>query len=147
MIIICTNTGRLRAFRITASDTTLDAKPQISEIANEEFADGPHRIGELTSDQAGRFNSDGSPGMSRGEAHGLEREEERRLILQVADKITAFVKAEKPDRWQLAAPPTINARLLEALDPEVLKILAANEKHDFTKLPTLEVGRRFGLLP
>jgi len=146
MIIICTNTGRLRAFRITQSDTTPEPNNQISEIASEEFEHGPQRIGEMASDQAGRFNSDGSPGMSRGEAHGLEREEERRLIAQLADKIGALIKKEKPDRWKLAAPQTINSRLLEVLDAGVLKRLAGNEKHDFTKLPTLEVGRRFGLI-
>lgn len=146
MIIICTNTGRLRAFRITQSETTLEATNQISEFANDEFDDGPQRISELASDQAGRFSSDGSPGMSRGEAHGLEREEERRLIAQLAEKIRDLVRKENPGSWKLAAPQTINARILEALDPSVLASLAGNEKHDFTKLPTLEVGRRFGAI-
>ena len=82
--------------------------------------------------------------MARGEAHGLEQEEERRLIAQVAEKIAALIKEENPDRWQLAAPQTINSRILDALDPSVRESLAGNEKHDFTKLPTLEVGRRFG---
>ena len=125
MIIICTNAGRLRAFRITQSDTRVEPTKQIG-------------------DQAGRFSSDGSPGMARGEAHGLEQEEERRLIAQVAEKIAALIKEENPDRWQLAAPQTINSRILDALDPSVRESLAGNEKHDFTKLPTLEVGRRFG---
>ena len=144
MIIICTNAGRLRAFRITQSDTRVEPTNQISEIADHEFEDGPQRISELASDQAGRFSSDGSPGMTHGEAHGVEQEEERRLIAQVADKIAALVNEEKADRWQLAAPQTINSRILDALDPGIRGSLAGNEKHDFTKLPTLEVGRRFG---
>ena len=146
MIIICTNTGRLRAFRVTQSETSVEPQNQISEFANVQFDDGPQRVGEIASDQAGRFSSDGSPGMSRGEAHGLEREEERRLITQAAERVSALVKEEQPERWQLAAPQTINARILEALDPGVRSTMSGNEKHDFTKLPTLEVGRRFGVI-
>jgi hypothetical protein len=146
MIIICTNSGRFRAFRVSQSDTTVEAHNQISEIANEEFEDGPQRVGEITSDQAGRFRSDGTPGMAQGDDHGLEREEERRLISQVAGRIAAFVREEKTDDWKLAAPQTINARILEELDPSVLASLTANEKLDLTKLPTLEVGRRFGVI-
>ena len=146
MIIICTNTGRLRAFRVSQPDTMVEPINQISEIANEQFEEGPQRVGEMATDQAGRFRSDGSPGMAQGDDHGVEREEERRLINQVAEKIAAFVRQEGGGDWKLAAPQTINSRILEELDPQIRGLLSGNEKHDFTKLPTLEVGRRFGLI-
>ena len=146
MIIICANTGRLRAFRITKPDTQLEPDNQIQEIANEVFEDGPQSVSSITSDQAGRFRNDGSPGMASGEDQGLEREEERRLIQQLAAKITDMVRSEQTDRWSLAAPHTINSRVVDQLAPEVRENLVDNEKHDFTKLPTLEVGRRFGLI-
>ncbi len=146
MIIICTNTGRLRAFRITQPDTKVEPSNQIQEIASEVFEDGPQSVSNITSDQAGRFRNDGSPGMASGEDQGLEREEERRLIQQLAEKITLLVQAEQTGQWSLAAPHTINSRVVEQLPPAVRDSLVDNEKHDFTKLPTLEIGRRFGLI-
>ena len=146
MIIICANTGRLRAFRITQPETQVEPSNQIQEIVSEIFEDGPQGVGNITSDQAGRFRNDGSPGMASGEDQGLEREEERRLIQQLAEKIAALIGAEQQARWSLAAPHTINARVVEQLPPAILDSLIDNQKHDFTKLPTLEVGRRFGLI-
>jgi hypothetical protein len=146
MIIICTNSGRLRAFRITRSETEVNPTNQIQEIASETFDEGPQRIGQIASDKAGRFRQDGSPGMAHGEDQGLAREEERRLIQQLAQKITSLVQAEGDGQWSLAAPQPINSRVVEALAAEVRDHLADNQKHDFTKLPTLEVGRRFGLI-
>ena len=145
-MVFSSGRSRLRAFRITQTETTLEGENQISEFASEKFAEGPQRIGEMATDQAGRFRSDGSPGMAQGDDHGVEREEERRLINQVAEKIAAFVRQEGGGDWKLAAPQTINSRILEELDPQVRGLLSGNEKHDFTKLPTLEVGRRFGLI-
>jgi len=145
-IIICANSGRLRTFRVSRSETMVDPVNQISEIGNEELEDGPQRVGEITSDQAGRFRSDGTPGMGQGDANGLEREEERRLISQLAEKIGGTLREVKAEKWMLAAPHTINARLLEELDPALRQSLATNEKHDLTKLPTLAVGRRFGVI-
>jgi hypothetical protein len=151
MIIICTNSGRLRAFQVSQSDTTTEELNQIREIADEEFDFGPQRISEITSDQAGRFQRDSRPGIMRGESHrleshGLEVEEERRLISHLAERVGQLVQAEGADWWQLAAPKAINSRLVEKLDPAVRERLTGNEKHDLTKLPTLEVGRRFGLI-
>jgi hypothetical protein len=144
--IICANTGRLRILKVSQPETMVDPPNQISEIANEELEDGPQRIGEITSDQAGRFRSDGTPGMGQGDANALEREEERRLICQLAGRIGDALQDGGTERWVLAAPQTINARLLEELDPSLREGLITNEKHDFTKLPTLEVGRRLGLI-
>ena len=78
--------------------------------------------------------------------HEEEREEERRLIGQLAERIGAAVGGGGAEKWVLAAPQTINARLLEELDPSLRERMIGNEKHDFTKLPTLEVGRRLGLV-
>lgn len=144
--IICANTGRLRTLRVSQSETMVDPVNQITEVSNEELDDGPQRVGEMTTDQAGRFRSDGTPGMAQGDAHGLEREEERRLIGQLAERIGAVVGGGGAEKWVLAAPQTINARLLEELDPSLRERMIGNEKHDFTKLPTLEVGRRLGLV-
>jgi hypothetical protein len=146
MIIICTNSGRLRAFRISQPETEVDPGNQIQEIASETFDDGPQKVGQINSDKAGRFRQDGNPGMAHGEDQGLAREEERRLIQQLAEKITSLVQAEGDDRWSLAAPGTINSRVVDELEPAVRGKLVDNQNHDFTKLPTLEVGRRFGLI-
>ena len=145
MIIICTNTGHIRAFRVTQSDTTLDDHDLISEISDKKTEVLGRRVGERLTDQAGRFPSDGSPGMSNGEANGSDLEEEKRLIGQVADEVAQVVEREKPKFWKLAAPKAINSRLVAELAPAIRESMIINEKYDFTKLPTLEVGRRFGV--
>ena len=142
MIIVCTNTRHVRAFRVTQSETTVDAKNEIREILDEQIADEAPGA----SDQAGRFASDGSPGMANGEDTGVELEEERRLITRVAKRIGSLVEEETSETWKLAAPRTINSRLVAELEQKTRERMVENEKHDLTKLPTLEVGRRFGVI-
>ncbi|MFT4549242.1 MAG: hypothetical protein ACI8XO_003697 [Verrucomicrobiales bacterium] len=142
MIIVCTNTGHLRAFRVSQSEIAVEAKNQISEILDEQIADESQGV----TDQAGRFASDGSPGMANGEANGIELEEERRLITRVAKRIGTLVTEGEPEKWMLAAPRTINSRLIAELGQDVSERMVGNEKSDLTKLPTLEVGRRFGVI-
>ena len=143
-LIITADLGRLRAFQVTSSEDPA-REFVIREIDTPALEHTPQSIGEIATDQAGRFSSDGSGGMSRGEAHGLAREEERRLIAQLAGRITALIGSEKPAGWMLAAPKSINARLLEGIGGAHQKTLRENRAQDIAKLPAKEIGKRFGI--
>ena len=145
-LLITANLGRLRAFRVLPSDDPTRSNYVVQELETAPLELVPQTISELASDQAGRFNSDGSEGMSRGEAHGLEREEERRLIAQLAERIGGVIDTESPAGWFLAAPKSINARLLEGLGSERQRTLRENRAQDLCKLGGNELGKRFGVL-
>ena len=145
-LIITADLGRLRAFRVKPSDDQTRDNCVVQEIKTEPLENTPQPIGAITTDQAGRFRSDGSQGMSHGEAHGLEREEERRLIAQLAERIGGVIDSEKPAGWFLAAPQAINARLLEGIPAAHHKTLRENRAQDLSKLAANELGKRFGLI-
>ena len=145
-IIITADLGRLRAFRVKPSDDQTRDNYVVQEIETAPLEHTPQSISELTSDQAGRFSSDGSGGMSHGEAHGIEREEERRLIAQLAERIGGVIDSEKPVGWFLAAPQTINARLLEGIPAAHQKTLRENRSQDLSKVAANDLGKRFGVL-
>lgn len=145
-LIITADLGRLRAFRVNPSDDQTRDNYVVQEIKTPPLEHTPQSISEITSDQAGRFSSDGSGGMSHGEAHGLEREEERRLIAQLAERIGGVIDSEKPAGWFLAAPQTINARLLEGIPAAHHKTLRENRTQDLSKVAANELGKRFGVL-
>ena len=143
-LIITANLGRLRAFRVKPSSDPARDNKVVEEIETPPLQMSPHGISDLTSDQAGRFSADGGPGMSHGEAHGLAKEEERRLITQLAEGIDALLSAERPGRWGLALPKTINARVVSALHSKSAP--KDNRSQDLSKLSANEVGKRFGVI-
>ena len=145
MIIILADLGSIRAFRVVANVNQTEVRPVLKEMEVAALPEPPQRLGETVSDQAGRFRSDGSPGAVSGEAHGLALEQERRCIVDLADAINSLVKSEGVEKWALAAPQPINARLVEALDSEVCDRLAQNLKTNLGKQSVLEIQERFDL--
>ena len=143
-LIITANLGRMRAFRVKPSADPARENKVVEEIDTPPMTLAPHGISELTSDQAGRFNADGGPGMSHGEPHNLEREEERRLITQLAENIDSLLSTEKPGGWALALPSAINGRVMGAMNLKSLPV--ENRPQDLSKLPANEIGKRFGVL-
>lgn len=142
-LIITANLGRMRAFRVKPSADPARANRVVEEIDTPPLHLAPHSIGDISSDQAGRFNADGGPGMSHGEPHGLEQEEERRLISQLAENIDTLVSEEKPQRWGLALPRAINARVVSNMSTQSPN---DNRSQDLSKLPANVIGKRFGVI-
>ncbi len=146
MIVIITDLKHFRGFHVVANERDhLNPKPILKEIDLPPLLEGPKHIKDTVSDQAGRFRSDGNPGMAIGEAHGLEQEQERRNISRVAQSIEALLHKEGVTHWSLAAPQTINARLLEDLEPNRRNQLKENLPTNLCKQPILEIQKRFQL--
>lgn len=144
MTVIVADLGCLRAFRVVTNvDTLGDENPALQEIDVPISPVSPKRISDSLSDQAGRFQSDGSPGMARGEAHGLKQEQERRNLTDLASAIDQVL--DGGGKWALAAPKAFNARLVDMLDKDVRSRLGENLLADLCKQPILEIQKRFKL--
>lgn len=144
-LLITANLGRIRAFRVKPSADPARDNKVVEEIDTPPLRLTPHSISDLTSDQSGRFSADGGPGMSHGEPHGIELEEERRLITQLSQIIHNLVTSEHPESWGLALPKTISARVLSGLPARTLPPVD-HRTQDLCKLPANEIGKRFGVL-
>lgn len=146
MIVIVTDLKHFRGFRVVTNERDpLHPEPILKEIDLPPLLKGPQQMKDAVSDQAGRFRSDGNPGMSAGEAHGFEQEQEKRNIASVARSIQALLENEQASSWSLAAPQAINARLLDALDGGLKSQLKENLLTDLCKQPILDIQKRFRL--
>lgn len=141
-LVILADMGKLRAFRLSPPGTvyTPHAKPEaIEEI------DLPAR--QRDTDNPGSFPQGRSvgetAGMSPGEDHNKAGEFEKRRIELLAREITGLIEAEGPTPWCLAAPASINKRLLELIPSPLLDTLASNVTADLTHLPLAEIEHRF----
>lgn len=141
-VIIAGNLGKVRALRIEPRPGKLHPF-HVEEIKLEEPTDGPEKVSEIVTDQAGRFPTSKGTGMSTGEAHGLEEENESRLLKSLATRIESIVREEKCETWNLALPKTIADRLLERLDKKMVERLVKFERVDLTKLPVKALVERF----
>ncbi|MEZ5303521.1 MAG: host attachment protein [Verrucomicrobiales bacterium] len=141
-LVILADLGHLRAFSFTPAEPEHHARYRVQEI-DLRPQDKPERISERVTDQAGRFAQHGNPGMTNGEAHNLETEQERRIIKTLADRIERILQRSPCDQWTLAAPKTICHRLKDAIGNAARRSLARVEPADLTKLHVKEVEARF----
>ncbi len=146
MIIIVTDLNRLRGFQVVPNEhDPLNPQPMLKELDLPPMSDVPQKLKDAVTDQAGRFRSDGNPGMANGEALGLQREQENRNIARVARSLEALLQRKGATKWALAAPKTINAKLVERLEPSARQNIMENVQADLCKQPVLEIQKRFNL--
>ena len=147
--IVLADLGLLRAFQPEPAEQGVGREFDLKEIKLAPLTHTPTSIGEQVTDQAGRFRATvnpGSPrgsGMSHGEAHNLQTEDERRLIQKLAARIDAIIAKRSPDRWILAVPSAILPRVKNALHPTSKQKLVESHAADLTKLSLKQVEYRF----
>ncbi len=147
--IVLANLGHLRAFYPQPAELGVGREYDLKELKLAPLTHTPSSVGEMTSDQAGRYaaaSNPGSPrgcGMSYGEPNNLQTEDEKRMISNLATRIDALIAKRSPARWILAAPVAILPRLKEALHPDSQKRLVDSEAADLTKLTLKQVEARF----
>ncbi len=146
MTIITADLGSLRAFRVVSNENKVENPNAIlQEIDVSALPSPPQRLSDTVSDKAGRFRSDGSPGLARGEAHGLEQEQERKCIADLAAAIEDLLSNENSEVWSLSAPKTINGRLVDMISQRSRQRLRENLLINLCKQPILEIQNRFKL--
>lgn len=147
-LVILTDLGIVRAFR---THTTYPDNQHLVEIDVPGQPPAREQLHNQVSDQAGRFprgSETGEPGgMRHGEVHGKTAEEERRQLREIAATVENLVTEERCEAWRLAAPKTINNRLVALLSVGIRKRLVLNLHADFGKLPIREVEERLLLKP
>lgn len=147
--IVLADLGHLRAFQPKPAEPGVGREYDLKELKLAPLTHTPSPIGEMVTDQAGRFatvSNPGSPrgcGMSYGEPHNLQTEDERRLIKKLASRMDALIAKRSPARWILAAPSAILPRVKDALHPRSKKKLVDTQAADLTKLSLKQVEARF----
>ncbi len=139
--LIVADLGNLRAFRVKKRGID-ESMIALEEIKLPKGDTKPKPIGEVTSDQAGRFPRGGGSGMSNGEEHEVAREMKDRAIGSLAQRIDDIIGSEKSRSWKLAAPQVIADRLVGEVAPENRKKLVQTEHADLTKFPLKKIEQR-----
>ena len=146
-LLILADLGRVRAFVLRPAGLDPREQPHFDELPNSPVELLNEAIGDVTTDQAGRFPQGGGSaqlaGMSYGENHQLATELQSRALGRVAASIGQIVAAQGYPGWRLAAPSQILPALQAALTPPTRAALARTEPANLTKLTLAELEGRF----
>src|SRR4029077_19907067 len=99
-LIIVTDRGTLKAYKVSDTPTR---GPSLQLVQAFDTTDAHGRYQDKLTDQAGAFPS-GAPGQmnSIAERTGIDNENARRIVKQLADSITEVVEREGKDGWSFA---------------------------------------------
>jgi ATP-dependent exoDNAse (exonuclease V) alpha subunit len=146
-LIILADLGRVRTIKVEGSSELPDEAMRLVEDETSAFDCRTSPLGDLVTDQAGRFgrgSSVGTPGgMSYGEEHDLEREIERRSIDFVAKHLDKVLDEAGTPPWILVAPASILKRLQSALSEKCRTALTETVAADLTKMSIADLTDRF----
>ena len=130
-LIIVANLGELKAFSIKQHKGIVGNEEKISyslELINDEnFIEGRKRLGEILSDNSGRFGNDTIEG------HSLKIEIENHILKEIAQDIKNIIKNIQPKQLFLAFPKEHNHELTNILDSQTKAILTKNITSDLVK--------------
>jgi len=141
-VIIATNLGHLKAFRVAETPMGTRRLELIKEV---EFPEAHGRIQDRVTDMAGRFPVGDGMGttMANGEALKAELEVERRLTKLVGEQIEDVLNSERPEYWHFAATSEIHQALLNELPTELRQRVIRHVQADLTRMPAPEVLTHF----
>ena len=141
-LIIVVDLGLVRAYRI---DLTEQRTPRLQKLEQVVLEEGHSRLKDRVSDLAGRQGSRTQNGSSAPKAddHNLKLEAKRRLIRQIAGRITGIIQQNAKNGCWLAAPKEINLQILNELPAATRQRIQKTVPCDFTKLGPAEVLERF----
>ena len=103
-LMFAVDLGCFKGYRVFRDE--ISGSDRVEKVSHFNTIGGHGRFGDRVSDQAGRFatgTNGKAGGMSRGEHHGAVTESERRLVKQLADKLSDLVSQEGCEQWYLAA--------------------------------------------
>jgi len=141
-IIFTVDLGHFKAYRMYQNPME---STRIELIKSFDTIEGHEKMGDMLSDQAGRFGlSGGRSGVKgNGEAHTLSAENAKRITRKIAGNIANILDIEHCRDWCLAAPKAVNNQILDSLDRGVRNRLGKNISADLTKMNKTEVLRYF----
>jgi hypothetical protein len=80
---------------------------------------------------------------SIAERTGIDNENDRRIVKQLADSITEVVQREGKDGWSFAAPASIHSAVVEQLPAEVRDRIVEHVKSDLVKIEPAKLPSHF----
>jgi len=144
-LIVLANKSRVRVLTFEKAGDD----PQQQEHLREEtgqIREPLKPIREIVTDQQGRWgrsmNAGIGNGMSTGEEHNLELEEEKRAVERIAERIDEAVKNAGSPPWTLVATRPFSSQLKSALRSGVAAKLTDCLDGDLCKVPLDELERR-----
>ena len=141
-LIIVVDLGLVRAYRI---DLTPQRTPRLQQLHEIVLDEAHTRLKDRVTDLAGRHGSPTQKNRSAPKAddQNLKLESKRRLIRQIAGRITELIQQNAKNGCWLAAPKEINLQILRELSPAARERIQKTVPCDFTKLSPSEVLEHF----
>jgi hypothetical protein len=141
-LIIVTDRGTLKAYKVNNTPTR---GPSLKLVQAFDTTDAHGRYQDKLTDQAGAFPSGVAPGQgtSIAERTGIETENDRRIVKQLADSIVEVVQREGKDGWSFAAPASIHSAVVEQLPANVRDKIVEHVKSDLVKIEPAKLPGHF----
>lgn len=139
-LIVVTDRGSLKAYKVSETPTRGAALTLTQAF---ETTDAHGRYQDKLTDQAGRFASGEGGGGATAERQGIETENDRRIVRQLADHIAELVKREGMDGWSFAAPASIHSAVFDLLPAPVRGCLVEHVKSDLVSIEVAELPKHF----
>lgn len=146
-LYLLTDLGRVRVLETRVDSALAGGRRHLADCPDDALDRSTPPLGEVVTDQAGRFAQGGmagqAGGMSYGEEHELERELSRQAIAAIAGHLDAVVARRERPRCVLAAPKSILKTLEAALSGATREAIVESIPADLTKTPLPELEERF----
>ena len=140
-LVVVTDLGSLKAYRLDRNE--LNRTPRLELLQDVAWAAAHEKLADKLSDRAGRFANGGASGASSGERHNIALEHRKRLVKQLAERVSVLIRPEDVDACYFAASKEINHLILQELDPRARAKIEKNVPADLTKLDKGELLNRF----
>lgn len=142
-MIIVTDLGRMKAYRVTRDDLQPNTSPAFEDLADIDLENQHSHVSDRVTDKAGRFNY-GAGSIAVGERHSEEGEAESKQLHAIAEAINRVAGSDSTDIY-LAAPQPMIRLLLETIAPPVRQRIRRELSVNLVKAPKLDLLKRFEL--
>lgn len=139
-LIIVTDRGSLKAYKVSE---TPNRGAALSLAQAFETTDAHGRFQDKLTDQAGRFASGEGGGGATADRQGIDSENDRRIVRQLAENIADLVKREGMEGWSFAAPASIHSAIFELLPAPVRASLVEHVKSDLVGIEVADLPKHF----
>src|SRR5687767_2518723 len=140
-IIVTTDLGAFKAYRL---DRTELNTPRLELMEEMELVDGHGRLGDKVTDQAGRYAVPmQSMAMSYGERQKIGLELKRRLIKQIAERLTKLANRRDVEEIYFSAASEVNEMILEEAGRQVRDKIEKNVPCNRANADKKELLRHF----
>ncbi len=139
-LIIVTDRGSLKAYAVSETATRGAALTLTQAF---ETTDAHGRYQDKVTDQAGRFASAEGGGGATADRQGIDAENDRRIVRQLAENIAELVQREGMDGWSFAAPASIHSAVFDLLPAPVRESLVEHVKSDLVGIEVAQLPKHF----